>query len=392
MGECQRCGRPRGAGRGSCGLCGPGPSGAPAGAGGAGGGDPGAGAAGGGRLEVLERLARDYAGWTADRPAPGLDRLGTLRDQVGGRPACPLMHPNTWPALPPPPPPPSAPARLDPVAWAEPRPGAASLFETQVNELQESIDARLRGELRAGPRPGSAVGRRPESPHFQARALRSSLAGLGASLDNRQAELEGMSEAQRQSRRMLGQLSAQVRDLQAGTGRPASAAASGGSAGGPGGSGGGKTVGPRGRILEPRSLPPSVRGGGREARPGPRADVPDLEMVAAVARRAAARAVVAAEAQARPGRMLDRLAEGNLAQENPAKLDRLARELVQRFTVPVAPAGGEGAEDACCVCLEPLERDLRMLPCGHRLHGACMRRWLWGKPRCVCPLCKRMAG
>ena len=80
------------------------------------------------------------------------------------------------------------------------------------------------------------------------------------------------------------------------------------------------------------------------------------------------------------------------ALERPPKLDRLARELVQRFTVPVAPAGGEGAEDACCVCLEPLERDLRMLPCGHRLHGACMRRWLWGKPRCVCPLCKRMAG
>ena len=85
------------------GLCGPGPRGAPAGAGGAGGGDPGAGAAGGGRLEVLERLARDYAGWTADRPAPGLDRLGTLRDQVGGRPACPLMHPDAWPALPAPP-------------------------------------------------------------------------------------------------------------------------------------------------------------------------------------------------------------------------------------------------------------------------------------------------
>ena len=117
--------------------------------------------------------------------------------------------------------------------------------------------------------------------------------------------------------------------------------------------------------------------------------MPDLEVVAAVARRAAARAVVAAEAQARPGRMLDRLAEGNLAKENPAKLDRLARELVQRCTVPVAPAASEGAEDACCVCLEPLERDLRMLPCGHRLHGACMRRWLWGKSQCVCPLCKR---
>ena len=116
MGECQRCGRPRGAGRGSCGLCGPGPRGATAGAGGAGGGDPGAGAAGGGRLEVLERLARDYAGWTADRPAPGLDRLGTLWDQVGGRPACPLMHPNAWPALPAP----SRPLPLPPASTPSP--------------------------------------------------------------------------------------------------------------------------------------------------------------------------------------------------------------------------------------------------------------------------------
>ena len=88
--------------------------------------------------------------------------------------------------------------------------------------------------------------------------------------------------------------------------------------------------------------------------------------------------------------MLDRLAEGSLAHQNPAKLDRLARELVQRYTAPVEPAAG-GAEDACCICLEPLERGLRMLPCGHRLHGACMQRWLWGKPRCVCPLCKRTA-
>ena len=79
-----------------------------------------------------------------------------------------------------------------------------------MNELQESIDARLHGELRAGPRPDAITRRRPESPHFQARALRSSLAGLGASLDNRQAALEGMSEAQRQSLRsaLIGWLQA----------------------------------------------------------------------------------------------------------------------------------------------------------------------------------------
>lgn len=337
-GGCPRCGRAPGALGGSCGLCG----------GGRGRGGRGAEGDEGGsrRQEALQRLARDYAGWTGAQGEarvgfrdPGLDRLGTLR--------------------------------------------------SQVDELHDSIEARLRVELRAGAPLAStapaSTAPRPASPYFQARGLRSSMDGLEAALDNRQVELAGISEAQRQSRDLLRQLTSQVEDLRAeASSRPSSA----GSGRGGGGEGRLGVSGSRGRILEPGPL----RGRGpaalRSSTRGP--DVPELEEVAAAARRAAARAVVAAEAQARPGRMLDRLAEGSLAHQNPAKLDRLARELVQRYTAPVEPVAG-GAEDACCICLEPLERDLRMLPCGHRLHGACMQRWLWGKPRCVCPLCKRSA-
>lgn len=53
----------------------------------------------------------------------------------------------------------------------------------------------------------------------------------------------------------------------------------------------------------------------------------------------------------------------------------------------------EGEEQTCCaICLEDYEDDdvLRMLPCGHGFHDACVKPWLLDKSD-TCPLCKRPA-
>ena len=146
--------------------------------------------------------------------------------------------------------------------------------------------------------------------------------GLGTSLDKRQAELVGLSEAQRQRRNSLQQLNLHVRALQADLIRPCSPAREGPIGIRELGGGGGWTLSPRGRILEQRALPLTQGGSNR---------VPF---------------------------------RGNV----PWKwwLQPLGRQQRGRWW-------------------QPLERDLLMLPGCHRLHGNCMRRLLWGKPQCVCP-------
>ncbi|CAI6008968.1 unnamed protein product [Closterium sp. NIES-65] len=50
-----------------------------------------------------------------------------------------------------------------------------------------------------------------------------------------------------------------------------------------------------------------------------------------------------------------------------------------------------GEEDPCTICFDGFKRgdQLRVLPCQHRFHTACIGEWLMKKP--LCPLCKRCA-
>ncbi|CAI5511037.1 unnamed protein product [Closterium sp. Naga37s-1] len=50
-----------------------------------------------------------------------------------------------------------------------------------------------------------------------------------------------------------------------------------------------------------------------------------------------------------------------------------------------------GEEDPCTICFDGFKRgdQLRVLPCQHRFHTACIDEWLMKKP--LCPLCKRCA-
>ncbi|CAI5477606.1 unnamed protein product [Closterium sp. Yama58-4] len=50
-----------------------------------------------------------------------------------------------------------------------------------------------------------------------------------------------------------------------------------------------------------------------------------------------------------------------------------------------------GEEDPCTICFDGFKKgdQLRVLPCQHRFHTACIDEWLMKKP--LCPLCKRCA-
>ena len=68
----------------------------------------------------------------------------------------------------------------------------------------------------------------------------------------------------------------------------------------------------------------------------------------------------------------------------------MADILLDRCTTVV----GNRTCEPCCICLTDMELDeqLRMLACGHRMHGACLRGWLRGKAAATCPLCKAVTG
>lgn len=53
-----------------------------------------------------------------------------------------------------------------------------------------------------------------------------------------------------------------------------------------------------------------------------------------------------------------------------------------------AAASQNSPQSQCCVCLEQFRHgeELRMLPCMHRYHRACIDRWLARSP--ACPVCK----
>lgn len=71
------------------------------------------------------------------------------------------------------------------------------------------------------------------------------------------------------------------------------------------------------------------------------------------------------------------------------ELDRLAGVAMHRWSA----ACSNKVAEPCCVCLEvmALGEGVRMLSCGHRLHGLCLKEWLRGKSQCVCPLCRCIA-
>ena len=58
-----------------------------------------------------------------------------------------------------------------------------------------------------------------------------------------------------------------------------------------------------------------------------------------------------------------------------------------------ASGGDDGEEEECCLCMEPFRRDdqVRLLPCKHFFHAACVDQWFETKRYQVrsCPLCKQ---
>jgi hypothetical protein len=56
--------------------------------------------------------------------------------------------------------------------------------------------------------------------------------------------------------------------------------------------------------------------------------------------------------------------------------------------VSAAERSGDALQSQCCVCLEQFKQgeQLRILPCMHRYHCACIDRWL--AQSAACPVCK----
>lgn len=71
--------------------------------------------------------------------------------------------------------------------------------------------------------------------------------------------------------------------------------------------------------------------------------------------------------------------------EPPPPLER--HELVERVA---ELRGGEGGA-TCALCLEDfaLKEAVRVLPCSHRFHIACVDRWLLSATTKECPMCKK---
>ncbi|OAY81564.1 Receptor region, transmembrane domain- and RING domain-containing protein 1, partial [Ananas comosus] len=73
----------------------------------------------------------------------------------------------------------------------------------------------------------------------------------------------------------------------------------------------------------------------------------------------------------------------------PPNMKRQAVDVLPCFTFKSAYLNGKRIEETCAICLEDYrdEEMLRILPCLHEFHLACVDSWLtkWGT---FCPVCK----
>ena len=47
--------------------------------------------------------------------------------------------------------------------------------------------------------------------------------------------------------------------------------------------------------------------------------------------------------------------------------------------------------DECMICLEPLEYDIAILDCNHKIHYRCIQKWIETKKNIlnICPVCNK---
>lgn len=48
--------------------------------------------------------------------------------------------------------------------------------------------------------------------------------------------------------------------------------------------------------------------------------------------------------------------------------------------------GGDG-DETCAICLQPIDSEKVLMPCGHAFHRACIKQWML--QQCTCPMCRR---
>ena len=67
------------------------------------------------------------------------------------------------------------------------------------------------------------------------------------------------------------------------------------------------------------------------------------------------------------------------SEDPPPQIDVTEAAMAQCGTASSEP------RDACAICMEPINADFKVTPCGHHFHSACLRPWFARRP--VCPLC-----
>lgn len=74
---------------------------------------------------------------------------------------------------------------------------------------------------------------------------------------------------------------------------------------------------------------------------------------------------------------------------DPEVLERMGAQTLAACTLIAT----NRVEETCCICLSDMQPGelVRLLACGHRMHGPCLRRWLRGKDECVCPMCRHVS-
>ena len=249
------------------------------------------------------------------------------------------------------------------------QPDRLARIKTQLEALERNV----RHSRAAGAGPFSSRGGGTGAGHGpailagvnpDALGLRSELTNLAHSAYERNEQLQALLEEQRRTRRLL------EHSLEQGPG----AGASGSGRRGPGSA--------LRASLDPTKAPYPLEFVTRKA-------AANQHSVEAASRRAAARAIVSAERDSRPSRMLDRLASSGAgaAAKSPRRLDQAAERLLEAHSVRLAAQAD--TQETCCICLDRLSKgEPRMLRCSHVLHRDCLRRMLWNKSEVVCPLCK----